>query len=148
MSVIGNLYNTMTDVLGGLKAGEASGIVAKRILTWDASASDLIYATVATAAAGSFNNIQEPFGVSVNSATAADGSPVDVMTTPGKVVRVTCGGTVTNGQKVMVTTGGKIVNATLTTAQETMYVGTALETGSDGTEVAILFNPKSFFKET
>jgi len=147
MAVQGNLYNPMTDVIS-LKAGEAAGLVGKRVVTYDASASDFIYATTSTAAFGSFNTIQAPVGISVNNASAADGSFADVMCTVGKIVRVTCGGTVTAGQKVVAGTAGKISNAALTTAQMTQIVGIALETGSSDTEVAILFQPQLCFKET
>lgn len=56
----------------------------------------------------------------------------------GGIVRVKCGGAVTRGGAVASDAAGKAVNA----ATGNIILGTALETGSDGAIIAMLFHPR------
>lgn len=56
----------------------------------------------------------------------------------GGVVKVLCGGPVTRGGPVSSSAAGKAVNATT----GHIILGTALETGADGSIIAVLFNPR------
>lgn len=56
----------------------------------------------------------------------------------GGIVKVKCGGTVTRGGPVASDANGKAVNA----ASGDVIVGTALETGANGSVIAMLFQPR------
>lgn len=57
------------------------------------------------------------------------------------IVQVSCGGTVTRGGPVAADTNGEAVDATT----GDVILGTALETGSDGAVISMLFQPRGAF---
>lgn len=72
---------------------------------------------------------------------AEEGDQVSLQ--PGNVLQVECGGTVTRGTGLMTMAGGKVQNATATGATNIYHVGIALETGTDGTIVRMLWQPQT-----
>ena len=61
----------------------------------------------------------------------------------GNVLLVECGGTVTRGNGQMTMSAGKIQDATATGATNIYHVGIALETGTSGTIVRMLWQPQT-----
>lgn len=74
-------------------------------------------------------------GVLLN-APAAAGRAAEVAI--GGIVKVECGGTVTRGGPVASDASGNAVDA----ASGDVILGTALETGADGSVISILFHPR------